>query len=656
MIFPLIFLLICIAHDCLCINRVLSNAGQEIFTQELANLNTDQLRQVCCVSSPTAITGPTTITLPGQYAVANSFTVTDTGITIASNDVSLDLGNFIIDGQSSGQTGIAINSGVSNTQIFNGLIRNMTLYGIYSQGSQALINNCTLTNNLYGLYLSGASYSIVDNCNAYSNQLSAFYLNGCNNNFVKNCNAINTSSAGASSGFFSTDGLKNVFDSCATVDTSTTSASFGVFPIGIGFAGTETESSIVNSTIKHTYVTNTNGLAQPFGIALNASATGMTNVSQTTFGSGSIYATGWGYPPNSDLLLAIGGQASAYTAMQVYLFDPLAYAFEPIASAIDLGAVNALSWSSTSAYLAAGGTTGLNYFLTTAVYAFNETTGLSLIASTTDTITTNAINFSPNNNYIAAGNENGDITISQFDRSNLNYVTSVSNGAPVYTIQWSPSGNYLAVGGDITTQEVSVYSFNGSTLTLVASSIHGAAIRALQWSINGDYLVVGGDTSGGVNLRVYQFSGSSLTQVATASHGASVYSVAMSPRGVTIGLGGADSGGVEARIYTFTGAALIPFATYSHGATIYSLSVDPIHNLVSLGGAPGSTNPMNGNLIDNIRVLGINISTVSNCIIQNNNVFFTNGGMFPGIGLSAITPNNFVNNNNTFGNDVNQQL
>lgn len=660
MILQIISYLLLMSQNCLCSNYVLSQATKKIFTHDDAlHFTENNLFSTRAVPTPTPIVAPTTISSSGQYAVTASFSVTDTGITIAANDVVLDLGNFILDGQNSGQTGIAVNSGVSNVSIANGIIRNMTQYGIYSQGSQVSIDNIALTNNLNGIQLSSASNTSISNCTGYNNQSTAIALSASSNNFINNCTATNTSSSGASHAFFSTNGSKNVFNGCTATDTNTSGTTFGIFPAGFVFTGTESQSSIINCTSNHTYVSNSASLAQPFGIALNASMSGVSNLNSNTFGNGSVLATEWGFPADGTPLLAIGGTPDGKINTKVFLFDTSSNNLNQVGAASDIGTCHALSWSSSSAFLAVGGEPGRDYLLTALIYSFDETKGLSLITSTSDMATVNTLDFSPNDNYLAVGNANGDINISQFDRYRLWFLNGINHGAVVRSVQWSHSGSYLAVGGDESDADIRVFSWNGSTLTPVTTATHGAPVRSVAWSINDKYLVIGGDTSSGINARVYKFDGSSLTQVATAAHGARVNSVLISPRTVTVALAGQTSGGVQVRVYTFTGNALVPLTTYAHGATVYSLFVDPVHRLVSLGGDLANIDPINNStLINNMRILNVNVNTVSNCIIENNNIFFTQGGMFPGVGLAApvFSNSNLVNNNTLFGNDLNEQL
>jgi len=74
---------------------------------------------------------PFTIDSPGVYCLAESVSFSaGTAITIASDNVLLDLQDKKIDGSVGGNIGIAINSGLSNITIQNGLLCNMNNKGI----------------------------------------------------------------------------------------------------------------------------------------------------------------------------------------------------------------------------------------------------------------------------------------------------------------------------------------------------------------------------------------------------------------------------------------------------------------------------------------------------------------------------------------------
>ena len=74
---------------------------------------------------------PFTIDSPGVYCLAESVSFAiGTAITIASDNVLLDLQDKKIDGSTGGDIGIAINSGLENITIQNGLLCNMNNKGI----------------------------------------------------------------------------------------------------------------------------------------------------------------------------------------------------------------------------------------------------------------------------------------------------------------------------------------------------------------------------------------------------------------------------------------------------------------------------------------------------------------------------------------------
>lgn len=636
---------------------VLSNGQPQLLMQKASTLPKPitRTRLFSDVTTFTSITTvPTTISAAGHYMLANDVTVATTGITIDANNVVLDLDGRNIDGTGGGVNGIIVNGGRSNILIGNGYISNMSQNGILVQGDECTVTNCVLQNNLKGIYLNAATHCTIKECQAFSNTSAGFYLSGATNSFITDCQSINTTSAIAGFGFFTTNGSLNLFDECTAVDTHTTGTTFGIFPTGFAFTGTETQSSITNCESNHTYAPSA-GVAQPFGIALNAALTGVTNASQISSGLRA-FAVEW-TPDPSDSLLAVGGNLDAAANTAIFSYDNDSASLKLLATSSQGGRTKAVSWPSTSSYLAVGREPGTIFPVTTSIYRFDQTKGLSLVTTATDLITTNAVDWSPNNNYLASGLDSGDIAVNQFDRSILWRLDTKNHGAPVRSVKWSHSGSFLAVGGDVTGAEVRIFSFNGSVLTPVTTAAHGGAINSVDWSTNDHYLVVGGEVSSSITTRVYQFDGVNLTQVATANHGATVHSALFSPRTTTVATGGETSGGKQVRIYTFTGGALIPMSTFAHGAAVYGLSIDPLKNLVAVAGELGDVDPTGAtDFINDIRILKATVSGVSNCIVRNNSSFFTQGGLFPGLGIALSASLNFVDGNTAFFNDVNEQF
>ena len=114
---------------------------------------------------------PYTISSPGSYYLATNLTVSSgSAITVATNDVTVDLGGFTVKSTAAGATGygILINSGLRNLAIVNGFI----------EGG--------VTNNGSGVYTgSGFAYGISYSATAPVNvRVSAVSVSGCLNHGI----------------------------------------------------------------------------------------------------------------------------------------------------------------------------------------------------------------------------------------------------------------------------------------------------------------------------------------------------------------------------------------------------------------------------------------------------------------------------------------
>jgi hypothetical protein len=114
----------------------------------------------------TAITSlPATITTQGIYCLTgNLSTASSGGITIAANNVTLDLNGWKVGGQAAGKgTGaLGISSVYSNVTVRNGIVRGFYA-GVYLTGHGALVEDLLVDQNTYiGVYVQGQG-SIVRN-------------------------------------------------------------------------------------------------------------------------------------------------------------------------------------------------------------------------------------------------------------------------------------------------------------------------------------------------------------------------------------------------------------------------------------------------------------------------------------------------------------
>lgn len=138
---------------------------------------------------------PFTISQSGSYYLTKNLTATGTGITVSSDDVTIDLCGFTINGPGAiAYTYGIVMSGKKNVEIRNGTIRNFgydgiaelssggsnlritgvkvisnTRHGIYSPGAGSVIKDCVVNNNggsysgnIYGI-LTGGGATITGN-------------------------------------------------------------------------------------------------------------------------------------------------------------------------------------------------------------------------------------------------------------------------------------------------------------------------------------------------------------------------------------------------------------------------------------------------------------------------------------------------------------
>lgn len=133
---------------------------------------------------------PLTISSPGSYYLAESITTLGGGITITSDEVTLDLMGFTLSGGTG--SGISVPSSQKNITIKNGIVRGWAQSGILANQAsnshfQDLIvsNNGTTTNDRG---LGAGDGCVVSNCTAVENAGDGFWLG--NANIITDCVAM----------------------------------------------------------------------------------------------------------------------------------------------------------------------------------------------------------------------------------------------------------------------------------------------------------------------------------------------------------------------------------------------------------------------------------------------------------------------------------
>ena len=121
------------------------------------------------VSAATPITGPITITVPGEYYLANNIINSTAGIIIAVPNVVLDGKGKIIDGVDK--------SGTYGIRVFNSA---MTLFNV-------VIKNVVITDWNDGIWMSDTKNSQINKVTSGSNLFSGIALQNSMRNTISNC-------------------------------------------------------------------------------------------------------------------------------------------------------------------------------------------------------------------------------------------------------------------------------------------------------------------------------------------------------------------------------------------------------------------------------------------------------------------------------------
>ena len=119
---------------------------------------------------------PLTINESGSYYFTEDINSANNAITVAADDVTIDLAGFTLAGPDSGTNYGIYMSGRSNVEIRNGTVRDFH-YGIYESSSSDLaghrvIDVRALSNGIRGIYL-GSRNNLVKDCTASENGDSA---------------------------------------------------------------------------------------------------------------------------------------------------------------------------------------------------------------------------------------------------------------------------------------------------------------------------------------------------------------------------------------------------------------------------------------------------------------------------------------------------
>jgi parallel beta-helix repeat protein len=146
------------------------------------------------------------INQPGSYYLTTNITGISGKniISIAANNVTLDLDGFALQGGSGTQNGIFIQNASTNITVRNGAISycgGMGVYGVSSSGANMVFERLNVSSNIYGFYLNGAA--VVRDCNCQDNNFGGFV---CTIGVISGCTAQNNGSYGVSLSFGTVSG------------------------------------------------------------------------------------------------------------------------------------------------------------------------------------------------------------------------------------------------------------------------------------------------------------------------------------------------------------------------------------------------------------------------------------------------------------------
>jgi hypothetical protein len=145
---------------------------------------------------------PVTINAPGHYYVTRNISITGAqiAITIAADDVSLDLGGFTIRGDDTvGSWGIRFSGDRQNVTVENGTVRDFH-FGLDIPGSfnrSIVLRGVNAISNVRGFSLSVAKALVLSDCMANDNTETGIYL-PAERSVIRDCSVIDNDGDGIS--------------------------------------------------------------------------------------------------------------------------------------------------------------------------------------------------------------------------------------------------------------------------------------------------------------------------------------------------------------------------------------------------------------------------------------------------------------------------
>jgi len=484
-----------------------------------------------------------TIDTPGNYIVGEDIS---SPITIASDNVYLNLNGYAVYDTTGTNTLITVESGFNDITIRNGSLAGDTTtlspIGILIKKDTSLVTleNIRLTHFETAIYFDGqdaeeikecngqkitiyastkgvvAHYlqkSIFESCDVKSSIEAGFELKNSDFNNVTKCTVLgleNDDPDKGAVGFSTSAGQGNLFYECVADGIISTTSSFKKNAIGFLFTGSgqnqETESKIINSIVN---TVNVSGCGTGYGIFLEPIWLNNQLDSLFTFSkdiSGFDVANSVAWSPDGKYL-AYGGRFESAVGtnilVELFLFDgiqliPLAeYTKDSGVGTTDIA--YSVAWSPDGKYLVYGGRVNpSNTNIIVEVLSFNGTELISTSSYTKDVGTTDiadSVAWSPDGKYIAYGgrikpnNTNIIVEVLRFDGTEListsSYVKAAGGFDVAYSVAWSPDGKYIAYGGRIALGNiiVEVLRFDGTELVSIDSYTKNVGTDDVTYSV-----------------------------------------------------------------------------------------------------------------------------------------------------------------------------
>ena len=495
--------------------------------------------------------GTYTISSPGNYVLASDITSTSPSIiVINSNGVTFNLCNHsIVGGSVANQTGITVNSALSDIAIINGAVINMSQDGIFVNSgvsnisiSNLLVNNTGRSGiNFEGNIESLITQVTIDNCTI---SLTATAIGGISGLVLANCDEVIVEG-----GNFNRNGSLLASVAGVLIDASTNCAIDAAtmnLNTSTGLLIIDTQNSSVSNTVLSR---NTGSGIDLSGCSFNTFNNCTVSRITASVGNGAYGIRALSGNNNIFENCIVDGISTA-EAMNNFEATGILIGNDELSDTI----INNQITNITSA--------GSLPFGIHMDYTFTELISSDLPFIATGTVV-NKVLWSPNDKYLAVNYYTGGDTVGVYahDQSitDLVQVASVNPGDVPVDLAWSPDGTYLAtVESNGANGILRVFFFNGVSLTQTSSAIFAAESalpQAVTWSANGRFIAVVGNLAA-LNttltdplIYVFEFTGSALNQVSSASAPFVVNDIAWGPQNNYLAAGEV---GLLA-VYKFTG-------------------------------------------------------------------------------------------------------